>query len=127
VAQPKLYAPPEYWLLTPEEKARICNGAGPKGYGWAVPDTLYGLSIRSAADIHDYMYHVGTTLADKLEADRVFLNNMLRIIGAKTHFKWLAWLRTRRANKYYWAVDQFGGPAFWNEKNPIQTMEVVYA
>lgn len=58
-----------------------------------------------------YAYHVGTTLQDKREADRVFLNNMLRIIGANTHFKPLAWLRTRRAYKYYWAVDNFGGPA----------------
>jgi hypothetical protein len=127
VAQAKLYAPVEYWLLNPEEKSRICNGAGPKGYGWLVPDTLYGLSIKSAADIHDYMYYVGTTLQDKQEADRVFLNNMLRIIEANTSFKPLAWLRTHRAYKYYWAVERFGGPAFWNDKNPLPTMEIVYA
>ena len=63
------------------------------------------------------MYAVGVTQADKDEADRVFLNNMLRIIEAKTEFGPLKPLRNRRALKYYEAVKYFGGSAYWNHKN----------
>ena len=41
----KLKAPKEYWDLTDDEKAEFCNGCGPKGYGYLVPDTMYGLKI----------------------------------------------------------------------------------
>ena len=57
------------------------------------------------------------TIADKEEADRVFLNNMLRIIEAKTKFGLLKPLRNRRALKYYEAVKYFGGRSFWKNKN----------
>jgi hypothetical protein len=86
---------------------------------------MYGLSITEAANIHDYMYYVGMTLEDKREADRVFLNNMIRIIEANSKFWVLEFLRKRRAKKYYLAVDWFGGPAFWSGKNDINEGEVV--
>ncbi len=46
-----LYAPKSYWNLTEEEKSKICNGCGAKD-GIKVPDTIYGLSIKIACDIH---------------------------------------------------------------------------
>ena len=61
------------------------------------------------------MYHVGQTVDDKQEADRVFLNNMLRLIEDASG--WLKCLRRRRALKYYEAVVVFGGPAYWAGKN----------
>lgn len=61
------------------------------------------------------MYHVGQTVADKEEADRVFLNNLLRLIEAGSG--WLKMLRRRRALDYYQAVVAFGGPAYWAGKN----------
>ena len=115
----KLFAPTGYYGLTPKEKKEICNGAGPKGKGWIIPDTMWGLSIKEAANIHDYMYHVGKTIEDKESADRSFLNNMLRVIDNKKGFfhSVLRHLRHARAKEYYNAVKYFGGPAFWSGKN----------
>jgi len=114
----KLFAPKEYWLLSPEEKASRCNGCGTKGLGgWLVPDTLWGLSIEEVCNIHDFMYGEGMVQADKEAADRVFLNNMVRVINAKTRFGCLRALRLQRAMKYYTAVSVVGGPAFWHGKN----------
>ena len=110
----KLYAPQSYRDATAHERATVCNGAGPAGKGWMVPDTIYGLSVTEPANIHDWMYELGHTLEHKDEADRVFLNNMLRVIADAGG--WLAGLRRKRARKYYWAVANYGGPAFWAGK-----------
>ena len=120
-----LWAPVEYKKLSSCDKDRICNGCGSKGLGGIiVPDTLWGLSIEEACDIHDFMYARGKTIEDKKEADRVFLNNMQRIIAAKKSYAILTWLRRRRAKTYYEAVKYFGGPAFWCGKNhPDNIME----
>lgn len=114
---PTLYAPEAYWRLSPAAKAEICNGCGSASAKFDfIPDSIYGLKIRPACDIHDYMYHVGRrTLADKEEADRVFLNNLLRLIEADNG--WLKMFRRRRALKYYEGVTAFGGPAYWEGKN----------
>ena len=75
------------------------------------------------------MYYVAKPFIKyKGEADRTFLNNILRFIKFKTnkylintkYFKIrnpLLILRKRRAYKYYLAVKHFGGPAFWKDKN----------
>ena len=113
-----LRAPKKYWLLTKEKKDDLCNGAGPKNFGWLIPDTIWGLKITEAANIHDYMYIVGAAvIEDKQTADRVFLNNMIRIIQRKTKWTWLKKLRLMRAKKYYHAVDLCGGPSYWWEKD----------
>lgn len=113
-----LFAPPEYWQLSDAQRKDICNGCGTKGLcGILVPDTIYGLRITAACDIHDFMYSVGETLEDKEAADRVFLNNLLRIIDTQTSWNILKRLRARRAMIYYRAVVEFGGPAFWAGKN----------
>jgi hypothetical protein len=117
----KLYAPEGYDEINPLHKKQICNGCGTKGLGGIlVPDTLWGLNITDACNIHDYMYHTGTTIEEKQEADRVFLNNMIRICTHNWTGKWysriLHTLRTHRAWAYYVSVSQFGGPAFWAGK-----------
>jgi hypothetical protein len=115
----KLFAPESYYQAEEKEKDRVCNGCGAKGLGgWLVPNTLYFLSIKEACNIHDWMYEQGKTNTDKEEADRVFLNNMLRIIEGKPS-KLLNALRRQRAMKYYTAVKDYGGPAFWNCKNNV--------
>ena len=106
-----LYAPAGY-----SPKAD-CNGCGT---GWntrLVPDTIYGVSITPACCIHDYMYSVGKTIEDKCTADRVFLNNMLRIIEAVNTWYYPTALARRRALKYYEAVINFGSTAYWEGKN----------
>ena len=114
----KLFAPPAYWRTSKKALDTIAGGCGPGGRGdWLVPDTMYGLSVKPACKIHDWMYFMGETIEDKKEADRVFLNNMLRIVVAVTKWWILRKLRIWRAYTYYKAVKQFGGPAFWNNKN----------
>jgi hypothetical protein len=107
-----LTAPTEYWPLDPSEKAYICNGAGPKGYEYMVPDTMYGLSITEAADIHDYMYYIGGDEYDRRIADDVFLINMQAIVELKTKWKWLKKLLLRRVRIYYLAVTRLGHSSF---------------
>lgn len=114
-----LYAPISYWETSIEEVDKVTGGCGPGGFGdFLVPDRIWGLSIFIACRIHDWMYHVGKTLQDKEQADRIFLNNMVRIIqGNPSKFKFLNRWRLKGAKNYFWAVSMFGGPAFWNSKN----------
>ena len=60
--------------LTHEQRRLICNGAGPKGWGWLVPD----LAFHAAADQHDLDYWIGGRWIEKPVADWRFLNNCLR-------------------------------------------------
>lgn len=115
----KLFAPQDYWETPKDVLDKIVHGCGP-GTGWKeslIPDTIWGLSITGACNVHDFMYYAGENLTDKDEADRVFLNNILRTIDANTEWGFMKWLRRRRAYKYYEAVSHFGGPAFWKGKN----------
>lgn len=115
-----LYAPRSYVEAPDVIRRIVVNGCGVGGWkGKLVPDTVWGLSIREACNIHDWMYHEGDTIKEKEEADRVFLNNMLRLVDAGAW--WLRGVRRRRAHKYYLAVRMFGGPAFWEGKNPPET------
>lgn len=112
----RLYEPYSYTTATCHDKKRVCNGCGSsKAKFDFIPDTVWFLAIRRACDIHDWMYHYGKTLEDKEEADRVFLNNMLRLIEAQSN-RLMKPLRRRRALKYYEAVTAFGGPCFWDGK-----------
>ncbi len=121
----KLFAPADYWKLSPKAKAEICNGCGPKGLGgFLVPNTLWGLPIVEACNIHDFMWSIAKTIEEKNEADRVFLNNMIRIINARSGIL-LRGLRRYRAMSYYSAVKDFGGPAFWSGKNQEHTMKEI--
>ena len=121
-----LFAPPGYWRMSPEHRAEICNGCGPKGLcGYVIPDTIWGLYIGDVCDIHDFQYETGSTHEDKESADRSFLYNMLRLIEAAGGPAILKWLRRRRAMKYYRAVCAFGGPAFWAGKNRPEEMGTV--
>lgn len=115
-----LFAPESYWNLSPSVKSVLTNGCGTGGWKSAIiPNTVWFLDIEEACNIHDYMYRLGQTEAERAEADQAFLNNMIRLIEAGS--KLMAPLRRRRALKYYEAVVHFGGPAFWNGKNPEGT------
>lgn len=118
MADHRLDADPEYWELTESEHKRICNGCGAKR-GINVPDTIYGLRVTEACNIHDFDYHKGRTKADKDRADARLLYNLLQLIEAQTgwHQVVLKPLRRRRALKYYEAVVTFGDSAFWAGKD----------
>lgn len=116
----KLYAPVGYWEMSEEEKSVVCNGMGAKDSLLSpfIPNTFLGLDMSEAGNIHDYMYLVGVTYKDKEEADRVFLNNMLRIIQAeKDSYRLTTYVRRRIAWSYYTAVVELGSTAYWEGKN----------
>lgn len=113
-----LYAPEQYWRLPETVRLTVVNGCGPGGWlRFLVPDTNWGLNITPVCDIHDYMYTIGQNHDDKVAADRVMLNNHIRWIDANTKWDWLRRLRYNRAAFYYEKVRDFGGPAFWRDKN----------
>lgn len=112
-----LFAPSDFKMSNPTYLFPICNGCGAANSKFDfVPDRIFGTDISAACVIHDYMYYQGVTVEDKDEADRVFLNNLLRIIDReKKWYKPKMWMRIRARN-YYRAVKYFGGPAFWAGK-----------
>ncbi len=115
-----LFAPQGYINASPLLRSRVVNGCGTDGWkGQLVPEKIWGLPVTAACNIHDWMYSAGFDIADKREADRAFLNNMLRLIDAAGGIGLLRWLRRKRALKYYQAVAEFGGAAFWDSKNEI--------
>lgn len=113
-----LYCEYDYEIADSDTINQICNGCGAANAKFDfVPDSIYGIKITEACNIHDWMYHFGNDLEDKKRADRVFLNNMIRIIKSKKNqWKWVKALRYRRAKTYYEAVKHFGGSAYWENK-----------
>lgn len=110
-----LYAPASYLAADPALLARVCNGCGSARAKFDfVPDRIWGLRIGAACNIHDWMYYCGRTALDKLEADVVFLGNVLRLIERAPGLwnRLLRPLRRLRALHYYQAVAELGGPAF---------------
>jgi len=113
----ELISTDEYKRLTPEMKAKICNGAGAAGQ-WIssfIPNTMWGLDCEEVFNIHDFDYYSGTSWADKDLADSRMFRNLLRVINHRGGL--LAFLRRRRALKYYEAVHVAGDEAFWKGKN----------
>jgi len=118
----ELYVEYDYEATAEILRKKSVNGCGPGGWKFdLVPDTMYGLSVVDACDIHDWMYLFGKTIEDKERADRSMLNNIIRLIDARTAKNWFAQkllkpARYRRAKIYYQMVSSFGGPAFWKGK-----------
>ena len=97
----ELFAPAAFWRLPESERVKLRCGPGRGILERLVPETIYLLTITPACAIHDFMYKIGETDQDKVDADDVFLNNMIRIIEANTTNKQLMCLRLRRARIYY--------------------------
>jgi len=113
-----LYAPSSFTHATAALRAAVVNGCGPDGWkSDLIPDTIYGLDVTVACNIHDWMYYEGESNQEKDLADRVLLNNLLRMIAAAQGPALLRKLRRFRAHLYYKAVQRYGGPAFWADKN----------
>lgn len=120
----QLYAPKTYWNATKKQKDKTCNGCGAKG-GIKVPDTFYGLCIKKACDIHDWMYEEGETYADFLFANAIFLLNLcLIVINGSNWFT--KFFRLARASKYFLAVAIEGQDAFWANKKRNKKMYITY-
>jgi len=100
------------------DENEIGNGCGPGGWkNKVIPDSILGVNIKPACMIHDVDYKLGETIEDKEVADRTFRNNMIRLIQAKKRaWRWTTRIRMRFANGYFFFVDNFGGPDFWENK-----------
>ena len=122
------------------QKIAICNGCGPAGFGALVPETILGVTITEAANIHNWMYLWGENRKDKLLSDETFGDNIDRFIRAAfiqdmeyakaetNRFK--RWYKLRKAYKLYnarlvlsekvfeRAVRVFGKSAFWDKSEP---------
>lgn len=119
-----LYAPNSYWFADAAELKRVCNGCGAKN-GIKVPSTFFGLSVRVACDIHDWMFEHGKTYADFLFANAMFLLNLsVLIIKGSNWFTMLPrlWLAT----KYFIAVALKGQDAYWVNKPKNTEMFISY-
>lgn len=130
---PMLYLPEGYKNMSYASKNNICNVCGFSDIEY-MPDYIWGLRISEACKIRAYMYHFAEPIIEaKEEADRVFLNNMVRIINRNTSSflinlgcikirNPLIWLRRRAAYSYYDKMKKFGGPEFWAGKNDSKNL-----
>jgi len=116
-----LYCPAPWFTRGWAEIKAIANGCGPEGWkAKLVPNSIWGCSVVEACYIHDIQYMDGRKIEDKDSADRAFLNNLLRLIDARTT-NWFAKKlllapRKKTVWLYYEMVHKFGGPAFWKNK-----------
>lgn len=118
-----LTAPQSYLDAIPEVVAQVVNGCGPGGWKFdIIPDTVYGLSIKEACNIHDWRYTLGTSEADKDQADKEFLSNCLALVSNDKSFLGYAlhYPRRLRAREYFEAVHCFGDNAFWAGKEQLK-------
>jgi len=109
-----LYAPKAYWVATPEELQKVCNGCGAKG-NIKVPDKLFGLPITEACNIHDYMFEFGKTHGDFIFANAIFLLNMVMLITENSSW-YSKLLRLGSAVQYFTFVMIYGETFFWVNK-----------
>jgi hypothetical protein len=122
IAKLGLTAPDAFWVTDEATLLLMAGGCGPGGVGdWLVPDSIWGLNIKPACFIHDYMYAVGETEEDKRWADQVFLSNMLQMVDSETTkipFIGVILRAKRRslAMLYYTAVVEGGGRHFEKAK-----------
>ena len=84
-----------------------CNGCGPKGYGWLIPDRLFLIDFNKACNIHDVMYQM-LNIFTKDYSDDVFYKNLKRINKKKSKTKTGYYLRKPILKLYYLAVKKFG-------------------
>ena len=125
-----LAAPESFWyyLGFGNDLCEVINGCGPGGIGDVlVPDTAYGLSLKPACKIHDWMYTIYNDEFGFELANQIFLDNMIRINNASTKNRLLKYLRTRRILKYDRAVRYFGRLFFYDAHIDLYQDQIVYA
>ena len=112
-----LSAPASFLTASAEELEVVCNGCGSADSWFRPPKRIYGTLIIYACIIHDWMYEKGLVFEDKQEADRVFQNNMDRLIKRDAHKYWKPTRAQHvRALFYYQMVVWFGATSFWENK-----------
>ncbi len=124
-----LAAPESFWYYLGFGKnlGEVINGCGPGGIGdLLIPDRVYGLNIKPACEIHDWMYTIYNDEFGFEIANQIFLDNMIRINNAATKNRLLKYLRTRRILKYYRAVRYFGRLFFYDAHISLYDDQTLY-
>jgi len=116
-----LISPQTYNTLSENKKRDICTGCGTKEF--PIPNKILGVDIQEACNIHDYMYHIGETLADKERADSVFLYNMIISINNHNSIKIQQYFQYLIAMYYYKLVVRHGLFFYLRTKN-IEDLEI---
>lgn len=125
-----LAAPESFWyyLGFGDDLSVVINGCGPRGLGdFLIPDTIYGLSVKPACKIHDWMYTIYNDEDGFKLSNQVFLDNMIRINNSASKHELLKWIRMRRILKYYRAVRDFGRLFFYDAHIDLYQDQTVYA
>ena len=105
----KLISSDTWKLATKEDRDKYSGGCGPGKFGdWLVPDTMWGLCVSEACNIHDWMYAYGVTANDRKEADDILLRNLYILIDNDSPTWLFRKLRRVRARTYYFWVRSFG-------------------
>jgi hypothetical protein len=99
-----LYAPNDFFDLPIEMVEDHIGGCGPGDFGdKIVPDSIWGLNIVRACEIHDFCFRVLCDWPQK-RCDVTFRNNIKRLITQGSKRRWLIPLRLIRMWTYYFAV-----------------------
>lgn len=108
------------FLATPESVLDcICNGCGAAGAKFDfVPDTIYGMNIAPACNIHDWDYEAGVTEDDRKKADIRWRDNLYSLINLSTkNSRWryiVKPLMCARVLWYYAIIRNMGADAFYS-------------
>ena len=98
-----------YKDLNGYDKLLIVNGCKPEWMPkWVQVDLIFGCSCNQ----HDVDYFAGGLEADRLEADKKFLESMKNRIKQSKLCCFKKWLLKRAANSYYKLVRKFGDSTF---------------
>ncbi len=85
------------------------NGCGPSGVvGKIIPDSLLGVSVHEACNLHDDLYTKGGSDEERKEADEIFLKTMLDQVNQQSKNKIAKASRKLGAYLYYYSVRFFG-------------------
>ena len=122
---------PQAWELLesdPAQFASYCNGVGSPAGGWfrrilyrITPDTIWGMDITPASDIHDVEYTVPQYFCSKFVAENYRHESDMRL---RRNIETLAdrgwWIlrakRKARARAYYYIVRRHGEKSFYHGK-----------
>ena len=123
----QLAAPKSFWYFRTLDLSDIINGCGPGGAGdRLIPDTVYGLSVKPACAIHDWMYTIFNDEAGFKLSNSLFLDNMTRINKSATKNSVIRFLRSRRIVKYYLAVKDFGRLFYYDNHVGLYDSKNIY-
>lgn len=110
-------------LLDKGGEVDFINGVGGEG-SWInclIPKSISDISIVGPALLHDYRFYIGETLDDFLEANRLFLNDILTVLDSKGmgELRSMGDIKNSHAKawKFYRAVDIYGMRFFRTVKN----------